>query len=150
MKDGEMTREEELEEALKDAFFYLELHQKECKEKKIDCDPTDWAWNVKSMLRSRLGHDHSGSAGWGCAFVFKVWLVIEVWKDGKIIPRCVTNTSGRAEYVKDRLLHSYESTEPKDRPTISIEHQRMDHIFGLSMERKRLTKYQGLENRWGK
>ena len=146
---NEKTREEELEAALKELLFYLELHYKECNEKGIDDrkeDPTSWAYNIREMLRGRLGHDHSGFAGYNFKSILYVWLVIEVWKNGRIIPRCVTLTEPEAKRAKDLLLYSYESKEPKNRPEISIEHQRTEHIFGFSMKG---WKYDGLYPRGG-
>jgi len=146
MTEQESTREQELEEALKDTLFYLTLYQKEAKDKKEKVD--DWAYNIEHMLCSRLGRDHSGFASLSFESVLKVWLVIEVWKDGRIVPRCISLTESGAERAKGKLIYSYESTEPSERPIISIEHQRMEHLFGWSMRRGRLRYFDGLRPRW--
>lgn len=129
---------EELEDALKDTLFYLDLYIKEADKNNKEID--DWAYNIKDVLRGRLGREHTGTIGWSHYGVFKCWLVLEVWKDGKIIPRCVSLTEGRAEHVKDLLIDIYESEEPSKRPIISIEHQRMEHIFGYEMQHGRMRK----------
>ena len=82
---------EELEAALKDTLLYLDFYLKEADENNKEVD--DWARNIKHVLRNRLGHEHYGYAGWGLYGVYKCWIVIEVWKDGRIIPRCVYYTN---------------------------------------------------------
>ena len=139
-------RELELEETLKDTLFYLKLYRKEAKARKEKID--DWAYNIDHMLHSRMGSEHSGFSGIEFETVLKVWLVIEIWKDGKIVPRCVSLTSHGADRAKDLLLYDYESMEPADRPMISIEHQRMEHLFGWAMRRGRLRRHDGIRPRW--
>jgi hypothetical protein len=145
-KMTELTKEE-LEETLKDLLLYLELDEKEKDEKHIPLkkyDPTGWAWNIKEMLRHRMGHDHADFSGFDFVSSLGVWLILEIWSDGRIIPRCVSLTEHDAEKAKNLLEYAYENSKKEDRPRISIEHQRTEHLFGFEMQFGRLEKFEGL------
>jgi len=130
------NREETLEGALKEALTYI---QQRIEEEEY-MDRSHWDSQIRDRVSWALGNEHYGTAGWGNVFVINCWLVLEVWRDGRIIPRCVSLTPNRAEYVKDRLVDLYEKEEPLKRPVISIEKQRMEHIFGFEMQGGRLEK----------
>jgi len=146
--DRIIAYEESLEKTLKDVLFYLELHDKDCDEEGIShktSDPTSWAYNITQMLRHNLGHEHAEYAGYDFRSVLNVWIVMEIWKDGKIMPRCITLTKREAEHYKDQLLYFYENRkERKDRPILSVERQRTEHIFGFEMQGGKARKFEGV------
>lgn len=151
-KTEEQKRIEELEKKIermeggvKQVMYYLTLYMKECDAKKIEYD--DWAYNVRLGLSNLIGTEHV-RYDLNFGVIFMVWIVIEVWRDGRVIPRCVSMTESRAEQAKDSLMDLYESDEPKNRPIISIEHQRMEHLFGYSMYCGKMRFYQGRRSVW--